>query len=124
MKGLGIDAVSISKTRDLMEALGEAYVEDVYTPAEQRACERAIDRAEFLAGRFAVKEAAFKALAHLLVDETFDLRLVETMNDEDGSPHIVRTPELDRLLRQAGADDVLVSITTEADLAVAIVAVQ
>lgn len=124
MKGLGIDTVSISRTRALIDSIGETYADGIYTLAERMESEKAMDCAEYFAERFAVKEALFKALAHLLEEKTFDLRIVETLDDADGCPRITRTPELEGLLDQAGASELFVSITTEDDAATAIVAVQ
>ncbi len=121
MKGIGIDTTSVAKTRDLLEALGRTYVDNLYTPAEQREYEKASEPAVYLAGRFAVKEAVFKAIAHLLDEKTFDLRVVETLDAADGSPSITVSEELADILSRAGASKLFVSITTEGDAATAIV---
>ena len=72
-----------------------------------------------LAGRFATKEAVFKALCPLLPGSPFDFRRVETLRQKDGSPRITRAPWLLALLEKAGADDLLLSITHEDSYAIA-----
>ena len=105
----------------LCEDVGEAFVRRTFTEAERREAAAAPDFHEYLAGRFAVKEAVFKALAQLTPEKTFDFRLVETLKNEDGSPRITITPHLAAIMEKAGADRLLVSITTQEPFAMAFV---
>ena len=81
------------------------------------------DTAQVLAGKFAAKEATFKALARLTT-EGFDLRIVETLEDGSGAPHITLAGPLASVLAEADVTELLVSITNERDLATAIVLAQ
>ncbi len=78
-------------------------------------------RAEYFAGRFAVKEAVFKAVAHLTPSGHFDLRITETLHDKNGCPFITLTGPLAPVLAEAGVTALHVSITTEGDYAAAFV---
>ena len=118
--GIGIDVVTVSELAALDERLKGVFVRRTFTEAECRAAEKADDYWVFLAGRFAVKEAVFKALAHLTPEKTFDFRMVETLSAPDGSPHVTLSPALGELLRCAGAEQILVSISNEGDYAVAL----
>ncbi len=131
VRGIGIDMASISEIERLAGPINAEYPEALdpfithtFSPAE---IEIALSRhrpAEFLAGRFAVKEAAFKALAPL-TREGFDLRIIETLCADSGAPYInLATPRLQPVLEETGVSELLVSITNEDNYAVAIVLAQ
>lgn len=122
IRGIGVDSASISEMRRLLEGLGSSFVPRVFTERERAAAPQDPDRAaKFFADHFAVKEAVFKAVAHLLPEHTFDLRIVESLNHGDGSPYVNVTPELAPILERAGVRTIHVSVTNEADLATAFV---
>lgn len=123
VKGIGIDSVDIEEMRRLCADTDGAFVRRTFTEAERAQVADRHDAAQVLAGKFAVKEAAFKALAQLTA-EGFDLRIVETLEDENGAPHITATGALAPVLEEAGVTEFLVSITNERDLATAIVLAQ
>lgn len=123
VKGIGIDAVDIEEMRRLCSDMDGAFVRHTFTEAECAQTASRHDTAQVLAGKFAVKEAAFKALARLTT-EGFDLRIVETLEDGDGAPRITLTGPLAPVLAEAGVTELLVSITNERDLATAIVLAQ
>ena len=60
--GLGFDATDIPRVRDAVERYGHRFLQRVFTEAEIAYCTRQRDPAPSLAGRFAAKEAAMKAL--------------------------------------------------------------
>ena len=122
LKGIGTDTASISRIRKMTDTLSEGALSRLFTEAELKASRERHDPAEYLAARFAAKEAVFKAVAHLTPSKTFDLRLVETMNDETGCPYIAVSDRLREVLASAGVASVMISITTEADTATAIAA--
>ena len=124
VKGIGIDSVDIEEMRGICGDFANAFVRRTFTEAEVAQALDRPDPASFLAGRFAVKEATFKALGHLTSEGGFDFRFVETLHDENGCPRITKSPKLEALLAEAGASEALVSITNESGLATAIVLVQ
>ena len=77
-----------------------------------------------MAGRYAAKEAVFKALAPLTGEKGFDFRRVETLTRADGSPAVTFDDFMARLLAAADADALLVSITHEGDYALALAQAQ
>lgn len=119
--GIGMDLTEIKEVKRLAEEVGEAFVTKTFSQTEREASGAAPDCWEYLASRFAVKEAAFKALAHLTQKKSFDFRIVETLNHEDGSPYIKITPALKALMEEAGVKRLLVSVTHEKDYAGAVV---
>lgn len=117
IRGIGIDSAGIVETGRLAREVG-AFKRRTFTEAERAAApEGAHARDEYFAVRFAAKEAVFKAIAHLLPERSFDLRIVETLNHEDGAPHVNVTPELAEVLATADVDLLHISATTENDLA-------
>src|SRR5262245_21606845 len=60
--GLGFDATDIPRVRDVFDRYGERFLHRVFTEAEIAYCTRHRDPVPSLAGRFAAKEAAMKAL--------------------------------------------------------------
>ncbi|MBQ9057913.1 MAG: holo-ACP synthase [Atopobiaceae bacterium] len=98
-----------------------AFLERVFTGAERAAEPNGLGRAQYYADRFAAKEAVFKAVAPLVPEKTFDLRMVESLHRDDGSPYIHVTPELEEVLRRAQVTKLHLSITNECDLATAFV---
>ena len=120
--GIGVDAVTISEIERL-DREADGFTRRTFSQREQEESEqRGAARASYLAGRFAAKEAVFKALAHLTPEKTFDLRIVETLAAPDGSPQIQMTPALSHVCEKAGVDHILVSLTNESDLAIAFAA--
>lgn len=121
--GIGIDSVDIEEMERIAADTRGSFARRTFTEAELReACARR-DGAACLAGKFAVKEAVFKALAHR-TGRGFDFRMVETLEDENGCPHVTHTGPLASVLDEAGARELLVSITNEKGLATAIAIAQ
>ena len=60
--GLGIDATDIPRIADAYKKYGDRFLRRVFTDEEINYCTRRRNPAPHLAGRFAVKEAAMKAL--------------------------------------------------------------
>ena len=122
IRGVGIDMASIEDIRRYMAASDSgAFLRRTFTQAERAEGRSRPDLAEYYAARFAAKEAVFKAVAHLTAEKTFDLRIVETLNAEDGSPYVNTRGELGEILREAGVDALHISITTEGSFAAAFV---
>jgi holo-[acyl-carrier protein] synthase len=60
--GLGFDATDIPRVADMVTRYGDRFLQRVFTEGEIAYCTRRRDPAPHLAGRFAAKEAAMKAL--------------------------------------------------------------
>lgn len=120
-RGVGIDLVSVSQLRLLDERIGGAFCKCTFSEREQQEAAASSDPWVYYAGRFAAKEAVFKAIAHLLPAESFDFRLVQTLHRTDGSPYIVLEGAIRTILENANVSSLLISITNEGDFAAAIV---
>ena len=121
VRGIGVDMVRIERVDHILHKLSEGAIRRMFAESELKQAELKARPAEYLAGRFAVKEAVFKALAPLLPEKIFDFRIVETLNHEDGSPYVVLTEALKAVMKQASVTTIFVSITTEGDYATAFV---
>ena len=67
-----------------------------------------------------MKEAVFKAVAPH-TETGFDLRLVESLHRENGSPYVNTNNELLPYLEEANIRSLHLSVTTEGDYALAFV---
>jgi holo-[acyl-carrier protein] synthase len=80
-------------------------------------------RAEYLAGRFAAKEATLKALGTGL---SSDLRLteIETITSASGAPRLSLSGKALQLARRSGLRELHVSLSHESHFAIAFVVLQ
>ncbi len=123
IRGIGVDTASIKAIERFLESeeMGPAFKKKTFTEGENKAAETRHDTAEYYATRFAAKEAVFKAVGHLLPSHSFDFRIVETLNGEDGCPYVNITEELAPILEEAEVTTLHISSTTEDDYATAFV---
>ncbi|MGE5462223.1 MAG: holo-ACP synthase [Syntrophothermus sp.] len=77
----GVDLIEIARIEEVISRHGKHYLERIYTPAELEQCGK---RTESLAGRFAAKEAAVKALGCGIGDVSW--KEVEVLGDEQNAP--------------------------------------
>ena len=112
---------TISEMARILGSLGKGAIARMFTAAELAVSCGVVDPAEYLATRFAAKEAVFKAVAQFLEGGHFDLRVVETLNHDDGSPYVNVNARLRDILHRAGVSNLLISVSTEGDFATAFV---
>ena len=84
----GIDIIEISRIKQSIESLGQRFLNKIYTDKEIEYCEsKGRVKYEHYAARFAVKEAAFKAVSEEVKDKySISWKDIETLNDENGRP--------------------------------------
>ena len=86
----GTDIIEVSRIKESIEKSGEKFLKLVYTPAEIKYCEsKRLSKYYHYAGRFAAKEAIYKAISPLLKNK-FDIswQNAEVINDINGNPKI------------------------------------
>jgi holo-[acyl-carrier protein] synthase len=119
---VGIDLVAVDAVAETLEsALRERYLSRVYTDGEVQDCTGRggdVDAAR-LAGRFAAKEAALKALR--AGDVAVPWREIEVRRAADGDPSLVLHGHAAELAADAGLRTFAVSLTHEQAYASAIV---
>ncbi len=87
----GTDIIEVSRIKESIQRSGENFLNLIYTPKEIEYCEsKKVSKYYHYAGRFAAKEAIYKAVYPLL-EHKFDISWhnAEVINDENGNPKIV-----------------------------------
>jgi holo-[acyl-carrier protein] synthase len=117
--GLGIDVASIERIRASLERFGDRFWQRILTENEQADLAQRPDRATALAGRFAAKEAAAKALGG---PPDVLWHTVEVRADARGAPKLEFLGSALVHAQRLGVRRILVSITHDAGVAAAVVA--
>jgi holo-[acyl-carrier protein] synthase len=112
---LGIDIIRVSRIRDSLDRFGNRFTGRVLTPAEAAYVR---GRPETMAGRWAAKEAVSKVLG--LGVRGIGWRDIEIERLPTGQPAVKLHGRAARRAEQLGMGRVAISISHEADFAVAI----
>ena len=80
--GTGADITEVRRLRQAIEKWGEEFLNRVFTQEELENAKTRGSLYQHLAGRFAAKEAVFKALG----DKDLNWKDVEILNDKEGKP--------------------------------------
>ena len=118
---VGIDLVEVEEVAATLHSkLRTRYLSRIYTSREVEDClqDREVDPVR-LAGRFAAKEAAMKALR--VGDRAVSWRDVEVQRASDGAPTLVLHGAAAALAAEAGLSHFALSVTHERSYASAIV---
>jgi holo-[acyl-carrier protein] synthase len=115
---VGTDAVAIADVADSAERFGDRYLGRIFTTHELDCCKGSAAAAS-LAARFAAKEAVIKVLRPTDVTPTW--RTIEVRREASGACDIVLSGDAARLAAEASIEDLSVSFTHEAGLALAVV---
>lgn len=113
---LGIDIVEIGRVRKVLERHPERFLRRVYTPEEVAFCR---GRVSELAARFAAKEAVMKALG--TGARGLAWREIEILPNRRGKPLVYLHGAAKQRGETIGLRGVDVSLTHDADLAIAAV---
>ena len=105
IKGLGVDIGENNR----FTSFPKGALEKIFTSFELSEMERRVDKTEFLASRFAVKEAVVKAYGTGF--GAIGARDIETRNDERGKPFV--------LVKGERRDDIHISLSHEAEYSMA-----
>lgn len=113
IKGIGIDVVDISRIERLAEKYKNQFLKKVFTLSEIEYCEKMARPAVHYAGRWAAKEAFYKALP-LSCQKSSTWKSIEIKVIERGKPVITICSErLQELLKGEGIAICHVSISHE-----------
>lgn len=108
--GVGVDLTEVERIRAAHLKHGTAFLDKIYTPAEQRLCLAKADPYPSLAARFAAKEAASKAFGTGIGAE-LSLTSVGVLNGPAGEPLVELDDKARALLAKHGASRLLLSLT-------------
>lgn len=118
--GIGTDMVAVARIRSALERYGDRFAQRVLTNSEWLEYQAASRRERFVAKRFAVKEAAVKALGSGFGNGIF-WRDIGTEHNALGGPRLWWTPAVWAHCQAMGIAESFVSVTDENDYAVAFV---
>ncbi len=111
---MGIDVAEVPRIQAVIESQKERFLRRVFTPEEAAYCEQFKNKYERYSGRFAVKEAAMKALG---TGWSRGVRWVdlEIVRMRGGRPTLVLKGQARKIADALGVKNIVVSIThTEA----------
>jgi len=111
--GIGIDIAEIPRVAGVIARHGGRFIRRVYTPLEAELCGRFAAPERHFAGRWAAKEAFYKALPPNAQSSASWLG-VQILSDPSGRPRLeILDERLKRALAEAGASAAHISITHE-----------
>jgi holo-[acyl-carrier protein] synthase len=116
--GVGVDIITISRMRDILETTGKVFMDKVYTPYEQERSETHHDRVCYLAMIFAAKEAIFKTFG-IGWETGVQFKEIEVRDGRRGEPIPFLTGRFAELVLERGASRVLLSLSYDGDYAIA-----
>ena len=118
-RGIGIDAVTIGRVREARTRHPDACPARILGPAELDLLRASATPDQFLAGRFAAKEAVMKLLGTGWA-QGVRFTDIEVLRSPDGIPLVTLHDVAAVRARSLGIRQVLVSITHTRDLAMAV----
>ncbi len=118
LKGLGCDLVEVARIETALAK--EGFAQRVFTEQERLSIEKKGIRTA--AGYWAAKEAISKALGTGFVG--FTMQDIEILTDEAGAPQAFLSRGAQMRLARLGALSVLITISHEKDMAMAVAAVE
>ncbi len=81
--GMGVDIIEVRRLRGAIEKWGQGFLQRVFTKRELNNAKNHSSLYQHLAGRFAAKEAVFKALG----DTGLNWKDGQILNDKRGKPY-------------------------------------
>lgn len=117
--GLGVDIITLSRMKDVLETGGKVFLDKVFTPWEQERANTHPERAAYLAMIFAAKEAIFKTFG-IGWETGVQFKEIEVRDGEHGEPIPVLTGRFAELASERDVSRVLLSLSYDGDYAVAV----
>ncbi|MBU0548708.1 MAG: holo-ACP synthase [Candidatus Omnitrophica bacterium] len=81
--GNGVDIIEVKRIKGAVEKYGKIFLKRIFTDKELECVKQHNNSYQHMAGRFAAKEAVFKALGKA----TLNFQDVEILNDSQGKPY-------------------------------------
>jgi holo-[acyl-carrier protein] synthase len=125
VRGIGIDIVEISRIHRLIEKYDMQFLDKVFTGAEVAYCNGKAHPATHFAGRWAVKEAFYKALPSAIQPAAM-WKSIETLPSlYSGKPEIhVLSPDISGFFISEGIGSWMVSVSHERSVCTAMVVLE
>lgn len=117
---VGVDLVHVGEVRDSLTRFGDRYLERLFSPRELADCRASTDPAPRLAARFAAKEATIKALRVEGCQPVWTSMEVRR-NAGGWCDEMALSGRAQRLATERRIGQILVTLSHEIDLAIAVV---
>jgi len=117
--GLGLDLCPIDRMEQAIGRHGDRFVERIFTALETSHCNKAGRPFECMAGRFAAKEAASKALGAPKGIGWHDVEVVPAVSGARG-PQVILRGRAREVADERGVTSMMISITHAAGMAAAV----
>ncbi len=121
--GIGTDIADCNRVGSIYAKHGHHFVKNILTPAELERMAQLRDPKEFIAGRWAAKEAFSKALGTGMCAECAFVE-IEVLSDERGKPFVRLYAATAETAKRLGITRIHVSISHERELATAFVVLE
>ena len=110
--GHGIDLCDTARIGDMLEKHGQRFLDRCFTPTEQEYSQKGMTarQVEFLAGRFAAKEAVVKALG-TGISGGIDFINVEILREGNGRPVVKLHAHAAQRAEELGVKQIHISIS-------------
>ena len=118
--GIGSDITDIRRIKRVYKKYGQRFVRRILTEEEQQSYARRKHKVAYLAKRFAVKEAASKALGTGMKGGV-SWRQIAAVNKPSGEPTLLLKANARKRFEHLGGKQAWVSISDEGDYAIAFV---
>ena len=115
--GIGTDIVEIRRIKKIMNDKSNSFLKKIFTDKEIKLLEERNLRSEYIAGRFAAKEAISKALGTGFRE--FSFRDITVLNDELGKPIVKLDGNAKKIADKNGKTILHLSISHGDDAAIA-----
>lgn len=115
----GIDIIEVSRVQENIEKFGDRFLNRIFTEEEIKYCEsKNLQKFQSYAGRFAAKEATFKAISGILGNK-YEIKWkdIEILNDENGRPFIKWNGNMKNLFKKGTEIDISISHVQETAVA-------
>ena len=121
--GIGTDVVEVKRIREALHKYGIALAKKILTSQELITYGKTEGKENFLAKRFAAKEAFAKALGTGMRSPV-NFKSIEVVHDTLGKPKIKTVPELTLLVKSHNIKHCHLSISDEKNIAAAFVVLE
>ena len=121
--GIGTDIVRVARMQQDLDRFGERFAERILTEGELKEYRENANKANFLARRFAAKEAAVKALGTGF-SQGVQLHDIEVIHDAQGKPLLEFRGRARDFLLERNVSIAHISLADEQDHAVAFVTLE
>ena len=120
--GIGCDLAEVDRIQKAHKRHGQAFLDKVYTQAEQEYCLNQANPYPSLAARWAAKEAVAKAFT-TGVSEHIGLLSIEVTKGPMAQPQVLLLDKGLTLLEQFGGKEIKVSLSHTKNIAMAVVVI-